>query len=92
MDCITQKQKLVKSFTKKLIKKHSSYVDSLAILMANLVLRVLTLKTKLTQFTAMSSNKTTLWKIRNKAAIALQCKSNVKLIAALLFIPYSSPI
>ena len=27
--------------------------------------------------------------IRNKAAIALQCKSNVKLIAAMLFIPYS---
>ena len=30
--------------------------------------------------------------IENKAAIALQCKSNVKLIAALLFIPYSSLI
>ena len=30
--------------------------------------------------------------IKNKAAIALQSKSNVKLIAALLFIPYSSPI
>ena len=30
--------------------------------------------------------------IKNKAAIALQCESDVKLIAALLFIPYSSPI
>ena len=30
--------------------------------------------------------------IMNKAAIALQCKSNVDLIAAFLFIPYSYPI
>ena len=30
--------------------------------------------------------------LKNKAAIALQCKSNFKLIAALFFIPYSSLI
>ena len=29
-------------------------------------------------------------KLSNKAAISLQCKLNSKLIAALLFIPYSS--
>ena len=32
------------------------------------------------------------YRIKNKAAIALQCKLNGKLIAALLFIPYSSLI
>ena len=31
-------------------------------------------------------------KIKNKAAIILQCKSDVKLIAALLFLPHSSLI
>ena len=30
--------------------------------------------------------------IKNKAAISFQRKSNVKLIAALLFIPYSCPV
>ena len=30
--------------------------------------------------------------IKNMAAIAFQCKLNVKLIAALLFIPYRLPI
>ena len=30
--------------------------------------------------------------IKNKAAIAIQCKSNVKLIVAVLFIPHSSVI
>ena len=36
---------------------------------------------------AMSSNRTMV-QIKNKAAIDLQYKSNVKLMAALLFIPY----
>ena len=40
---------------------------------------------------AMSSNRTTL-RNKDKAAIDLQCKLNGKLIAALLFILYSSLI
>ena len=38
---------------------------------------------------AMSSNKTMKRGKKNTAAIALQCESMVKLIAALLFIPYN---
>ena len=38
----------------------------------------------------ISHNKITIYEIKNKAAIALQCESNVKLIAAFLFIPYNN--
>ena len=40
----------------------------------------------------MSSNRATIYGIKSKAAIALQGKLNGKLIAALLFIPYSNEV